>query len=200
MSLRTFTSEALGDLQTTAAIVPSSRYLAQAMLEPLPLAPAKVVVELGPGTGALTQGLLALMPPDARLLAFEVNPRFLQHLRQRFPDRRLVLINSSAESIEAELKQRGVERVDAAVSSLGITFLSNGQRHAVLGGLARFLGQDSVFTQYHYMHGVLVRYQMEAGRLHRFSALELLSQYFRQIERKVVWRNVPPAFVFACRR
>ena len=161
MSLRTFTSEALGDLQTTAAIVPSSRYLAQAMLEPLPLARAKVAVELGPGTGALTQRLLSLLPQDARLLAFEINPRFLQHLRQRFPDRRLVLINHSAESIEGELKRLGVERVDAAVSSLGITFMSNGQRHAVLGGLARFLDRDSVFTQYHYMHGVLVRYQME---------------------------------------
>lgn len=200
MSLRTFTTEALGDLQTTAAIVPSSRYLAQAMLEPLPLARAKVVVELGPGTGVLTQGLLSLLPADATLLAFEINPRFLQYLRQRYPDRRLVLINNSAESIEAELKQRGVERVDAAVSSLGITFMSNEQRHAVLGGLARFLDQESVFTQYHYMHGVLVRYQMEAGRLHRFNAVELLSQYFSRIERKVVWRNVPPAFVFVCRK
>ncbi len=200
MSLRTFTSEALGDLRTTSAIVPSSRYLAQAMLEPLPLKQAKVVVELGPGTGVLTQGLLALMPADATLVAFEINPRFQQYLRHRFPDRRLVVLNSGAESLEAELQRLGVARVDAAVSSLGITFMSNGQRHAVLGGLARFLDEKGVFTQYHYMHGVLVRYQMEEGRLHRFSAVELLSQYFRQIERKVVWRNVPPAFVFICRK
>src|SRR5574342_200480 len=119
MSLRTFTSEALGDFRTTSAIVPSSRYLAQAMLEPLPLARAKVVVELGPGTGVLTQGLLSLMPADSTLVAFEINPRFQAYLRQRFPDRRLVVVNSSAESLEAELQRLGVARVDAAASSLG---------------------------------------------------------------------------------
>lgn len=200
MSLRTFTSEAFGDLRTTSAIVPSSRYLAQAMLEPLPLARAKVVVEFGPGTGVLTQGLLSSMTADATLLAFEINPRFQQYLRQRFPDRRLVVVNSSAESLEAELEQRGVTRVDAAVSSLGITFLSNGQRHAVLGGLTRFLDKDSVFTQYHYVHGLLPWFERENGRLTRFRATELLSQYFRSVERRFVWRNVPPAFVFICRQ
>ena len=200
MSLRTFTSEALGDLQTTAAIVPSSRYLAQAMLVPLPLARAKVVVEFGPGTGALTQGLLRLMPPDAQLLAFEINPRFLQHLRQTFSDPRLVLINRSAVTIAAELKQLGVERVDAAVSSLGITLMSNDKRHAVLGGLARFLDESSVFTQYHYVHGLLPWYEIENGRVSRFRVVEWLGQYFRTIERKFVWRNVPPAFVFVCRK
>ncbi|HXE76174.1 MAG TPA: methyltransferase [Candidatus Xenobia bacterium] len=200
MSLRTFTSEALGDLRTTSAIVPSSRYLAQAMLEPLTLARAKVVVELGPGTGALTQGLLALMPPEATLVAFEVNPRFLEYLRQRFPDRRLILVNRSAVTLQAELERRGVTQVDAAVSSLGVTFMSNGARHAVWGGLARFLTDDGVFTQYHYVHGLLPWYQKENGRLVRFRAVELLSRYFRQIERKVVWRNVPPAFVFICRK
>lgn len=200
MSLKTFTSEALENFQRTGAIVPSSRYLAQAMLEPLPLRRAKVVVELGPGTGAMTQGILAQLPRDATLLAFEINPRFFQFLKQRFPDPRLALVNGSAESVGAELRRRGLQRVDAAVSSLGITFMSNEQRHGVLSGLAPFLDESSVFTQYHYIHMVLTRHWVENGRLHRFDAVELLQQYFRTIERKFVWRNVPPAYVFICRR
>ena len=64
----------------------------------------------------------------------------------------------------------------------------------------RFLDEGSVFTQYHYVHGLLPWYEIENGRVSRFRAVELLGQYFRTIERKFVWRNVPPAFVFTCRK
>ena len=64
MSLLKFTQQALSDFQKTAAVAPSSRYLVQAMVEPLPLANAKVVVEFGPGTGAMTRELLRRMPSE----------------------------------------------------------------------------------------------------------------------------------------
>jgi len=52
-----------------------------------------------------------------------------------------------------------------------------------------------VFTQYHYLHGL----QWQEGRLARFPGSRLLYQYFRTVERTIVWRNLPPAYVFACR-
>jgi len=200
LSLKEFTLGALENYVTTAAVAPSSRYLAQAMVAPLPLARAKVAVELGAGTGVMTQGLLALLPRDATLFAFEINPRFQQFLRRKFTDPRLVLIDASAAPLGEELRRRGVTQVDAAVSSLGITYMSFKKRHAILGGLTSYFNGDSVFTQYHYVHGLLPWYQIEDGRLRRFDAVDLLKQYFRSIERKLVWRNLPPAFVFACRR
>ncbi len=200
MSLKEFTLGVLENYVTTAAVAPSSRYLAQAMVEPLPLAQARVAVELGAGTGVMTQALLAQLPRDATLIAFEVNPRFQKFLRQKFTDPRLVLVDRSAETVGEELKRRGVTRVDAAVSSLGITYMSFKKRHAILNGLVSCFDADSVFTQYHYVHGLLPWYQVEDGRLQRFDAVDLLKQYFRTLDRKFVWLNVPPAFVFACRR
>jgi phospholipid N-methyltransferase len=200
LSLKEFTLGVLENYITTAAVAPSSRYLAQAMVEPLPLAQARVAVELGAGTGVMTQELLAKLPRDATLIAFEVQPRFQKFLRQKFTDPRLVLVDRSAETIGDELARLGVTRVDAAVSSLGITYMSFKKRHAILGGLIPLFTEHSVFTQYHYVHGLLPWYQVEDGRLRRFDAVDLLKQYFRTIERRFVWLNVPPAFVFACRR
>jgi phospholipid N-methyltransferase len=124
INLAAFAVEALADFQTIGAVAPSSRFLAQAMLQPLPLKKTKVVVELGSGTGVMTQALLNLIPFDATLFAFEINPRFLQHLKSTVSDPRLVLINASAESIELELRRRGYRRADAVVSSLALGFMS----------------------------------------------------------------------------
>jgi hypothetical protein len=49
--LATFEMEAVADFRTVDAVAPSSRFLTQAMLRPLPLRRALVVVELGSGTG-----------------------------------------------------------------------------------------------------------------------------------------------------
>ena len=198
MSLRTFAGEVLADFQTTAAIAPSSNSLVQAMLEPLPLRAAKVVVELGPGTGVMTRALLDRMPKNAVLLAFEINPRFFRYLSETSSDPRLRLINAGAETLAEELRRRGTKRVDAVVSSLGLSLMPDQQRHAILGGLLPFMGPKSVFTQFHYIHAAAY-YRVENGWPSRFNGEQLLRQYFNTVQRRSVWLNLPPAFAFACR-
>jgi len=68
MSLTTFAEQALADIHSTAAIAPSSRFLARAMVEPLAI-DCRRVVEFGPGTGAMTRALLDRLPADAEVLA-----------------------------------------------------------------------------------------------------------------------------------
>jgi phospholipid N-methyltransferase len=194
MNLRTFVTEAVSDIQTVAAISPSSRYLAAAMLAPLPLARTRVALELGAGTGAITHALLEHLPPDATLLVFEINRRFFDCLRQNISDPRMVLINSSAENLDFELRRRGIEQVDAVASSLCLAFMPNRQRHGLLQRLSPFLHQRSVFTLYQYILGV----QFTKGRLRRLDLLPLLNRYFSSVRSRIVWRNLPPAFVFTC--
>lgn len=196
MSLRMFAEEALADFSTTAAIAPSSHHLAAAMLKPLPLAQARVVVEFGPGTGAITQALLNELPPLATLLVFEINLRFYNYLKTRFSDPRLVLIHSSAENMDLELRQRGYLEVDAVASSLGLGLMSERDRHALFERLLPFVHERTVFTQYQYIHAL----QCENGRVRRLDLRPLLDQYFASVQSKLIWRNLPPAFVFACRR
>jgi phosphatidylethanolamine/phosphatidyl-N-methylethanolamine N-methyltransferase len=194
--LKTFAAEALADYKTTGAVAPSSRYLAQAMLEPLSLKPGCVVVELGAGTGVMTRALLEVLPADATLMAFEINLRFYRHLKKSLADHRLILLRVRAEHVDQELHKRGYTRVDAVVSSLALGFFSDSERRALLDAFVPFMDKKSVYTQYQYVHGM----GLKDGRLRRFSASALLHQYFDSIHRKTVWRNIPPAFVFACRK
>ena len=196
MSLRMFAEEALADFSTTAAISPSSHHLAAAMLKPLPLARTRVAVELGAGTGAITRALLAELPPLATLVVFEINPRFYNYLKTHFSDPRLVLIHSSADNLDRELRQRGYLQVDAVASSLGLGLMSDRERHSLFDQLVPFVHDRTVLTQYQYIHAL----QCEKGRVSRLDLRPLLGQYFASVKSKVVWRNLPPAFVFSCRR
>lgn len=193
--LATFAIEAVADFRTVGAVAPSSRFLTQAMLRPLPLKRARVVVELGSGTGTMTQALLNLMPFDAALLAFEINSRFSRHLRSNVSDPRLDVINASAETLCKEVHRRGYERVDAAVSSLALGFMPDWQRRVFLSELGSLLGEAGVFTQFQYFHAL----QLENRQVRRFDLMDLLHQYFRSVQRRVIWRNLPPAFVFVSR-
>jgi phosphatidylethanolamine/phosphatidyl-N-methylethanolamine N-methyltransferase len=189
-----FVGEALANFPVTGAISPSSKYLASAMLEPLPLANVRTILELGAGTGAITRALRDRLPPNSRLLVFEINRRFFDCLRRSISDPRIILINSSVENLDSELHRRGIQQVDAVVSSLALAFMSDRQRHALFERLAPFFHPRSVFTQYQYIHGL----QFVKGRLSRFNLRPLLSRYFVSVQSQIEWRNLPPAYVFAC--
>jgi phospholipid N-methyltransferase len=196
MSFRTFATEVIVNYKTTGAVAPSSRYLARAMLQPLVLNPGCVVVELGPGTGVMTRALLEALPADSTLLAFEISERFYRFLKEKFPDKRLVLLKTGAEHVQEELRKRGFERVDAIVSSLALGFFPDAERRRLLESLVSVMDQHGILTQYQYVQGM----EMQNGKLRRFSIRPLLQDYFDTVRCKTVWRNIPPAFVFACRK
>lgn len=200
MSIKTFTPEALRDVTTTGWVLPSSRYLARAMLAPLPIESARCVVEFGPGTGVMTQPMLERLAPDARLLAFEVNPRFCDYLRKTLPDPRLEVICDSAERLPEVLTDRGLGPVDAALSSLGLTVMPEPLRDRILQRLAGAMAPDGVFTQFQYVHCLLAYFQSHNGQLERFTALRLVERYFREVSAEIILLNLLPAIVITGRR
>lgn len=191
-----FAQEAAADFRAVGAVAPSSRYLTQAMLKSLPLATARVIVELGPGTGCMTRALLDLIPFNATLLAFEINPRFSWYLRSSISDPRLVVIDASAETVQNEVRRRGYERANAIVSSLALGFMAEELRHTFLAQLGSCLDHAGIFTQYQYFH----RLQIKNGQVKKFRLANLLRGYFSSVEQRIIWRNLPPAFVFTCRK
>src|SRR4051812_42059773 len=91
-----FFANSLKEFETSAAVLPSSQALVDAMLAPLPLATAKVVVEFGPGTGVMTRSLLEHMRPDAKLYAIELDPTLHATLVKTVSDPRLVAVCGDA--------------------------------------------------------------------------------------------------------
>lgn len=195
MRFATFTRHAVADLRNTASVVPSSRWLARAMVEPLRARQPKVVVEFGPGTGVMTKELLRLMPKDGVLLAFEINEEFIGYLRETIPDERLQVVGAGAERAAAELRRRRIETVDGVVSSLSVGLLGDGTADTVFGRMLPFLRNDSPVTQFEYV----MRLRKRGGRWERFDASLFLRRYFGSVQCARVWLNMPPAFVITCR-
>lgn len=198
MSYRLFASEALNSYPSVASVVPSSRKLARAMIPAQELRRARFVVELGPGTGAITRELLRVLPRQAMLAAFEINPRFCEFLRHTLHDDRLMLFQASAEAAGPTLCALRWPRADAVVSSLGLSVMEDRTRRAVLRGLMPLLDEKSFFTQYYYLSARLADGLQRRWKPGHVSVPQFLKQYFRRIESKIILRNVPPAVVFHC--
>src|SRR5262249_16879781 len=102
-----------------------------------------------PGTGGTTRALLRSMQPEARLLAIEINPHFVEVL-QRWPDKRLLVEQGSAVDIGAILGAHGLSAPDVIVS--GIPFST----------LTRPIGRDTRRRVYDALEpgGAFVAYQV----------------------------------------
>ncbi len=195
-----FLEEALANYPTVASVAPSSRHLARAMAEPLRKMKAGVVVELGAGTGVITRALLELLPDDVTLIAFEINKKFYRYLRRNFNDRRLLLVNASAETLGQMLAQLGLTRADAVVSSLSFSLMIEKQRNTILSSLLACMDSKTVFLQYHYLPARIVNAFPQPRKNGRLNVPRLLHQHFGSVESRIVWRNLPPALVYACKR
>ena len=118
---RLFLKESLRTIRVTASVCPSSRFLATAMLDEVDFRNVRTLVELGSGTGVITQEILRRMGPESRLFALEINLNFVQHLRASWRDRRLTVLHADASDLLHQLRAHNAGGVHAVVSSLGLT-------------------------------------------------------------------------------
>jgi phosphatidylethanolamine/phosphatidyl-N-methylethanolamine N-methyltransferase len=72
------------------AVMPSGRLLARTMAEYVDIKSTGPVVELGPGTGAITSALIERGVDQKRLVLVEYNPGFCALLRDRYPHAKVV--------------------------------------------------------------------------------------------------------------
>lgn len=195
-----FFLNAFRDWDQTASFIPSSRYLVDAMVAGAELPRASAVVELGSGTGGVTEALLANLPADARLYAVEIDGPLLAATTKRLPDARLVPIHGSAADLASLLPAAGHHGpVDAVVSSLGMSLLPPDLRDAILASSLAALKPGGVFVQFGYLHAKLVVYSPIRG-WSRFDLADYLARHFHRIAKRRVLANFPPADVFVCHR
>jgi phosphatidylethanolamine/phosphatidyl-N-methylethanolamine N-methyltransferase len=183
----------------TANVVPSSRFLVEALVEGADLGRARRVVELGTGTGTVTEKLLAAVRPDAKLYGVEIDGPLIEATTRRLPDPRFVPIHGSAADLPDLLEEAGCDGpVDAIVSCLGMSLLPPDLRDAITEASARALAPDGVFVQYGYLHAHVIVLSTTRG-YSRFHLGQHLGRYFSEQRRRVVIPNIPPAEVLICR-
>src|SRR6185295_17045384 len=172
-------------------IVPSSRFLAQTILQDIELRQAKAVLEYGPGTGVFTDFILRELKPEAKFAAIELNPHFAEIFRMRYP--RVRLFQDSAVNVRAICQRADMQSVDCVVSGLPWATFPESLQVQCLDAMMQVLKPGGRFVTFTYVHS-----QVLTGAK-RFSYL--LPSYFKSVSKSpVVWLNIPPAFVYRCRR
>lgn len=165
--------------EVVASVIPSSRYLEKRIVEACAVQDAKLVVELGPGTGGTTQALLQALPADAKLLAIDVESEFVQMLNA-FGDDRLVAHCGRAEDIASILTEHGLPAPDVVVSGIPFSTISHAQGEEIIRRVWQSLKPGGKFVAYQFRDRVAMLGRKLLGA--PTSRLEL--------------RNVPPMRVY----
>jgi phospholipid N-methyltransferase len=176
---------------SVGAVWPSSAKLCSRMISDIEFQQLDCIVELGPGTGAITQCIAASAKPGAEIISVELDRRMAEALRLRFP--RVAVVNASATDLRMILNGRGRTCADAVISALPWTNFPKKLQSDILDAIEDILAPGGYFTTFAYIHGVCLPTAQHFRRTlrRRFHSLEILP---------VVWRNVPPAIVYRCRK
>ncbi len=160
------------------ALVPSSPQLSRLIASQVGWGSSHVL-EVGAGTGSITEALLSHGLPASRLLVIERDPALVAHLRERFPDIRIRC--GDAEDAGAILSEEGIAQVQTLISSLPIRNFNDGDRIAIVRGMMEALAADGQLIQFTY--AVNCPFPTAPLGLHA----ERLGR---------VWMNIPPAVVW----
>jgi phospholipid N-methyltransferase len=198
----TFFRESRRNFRDTGSLLPSSKFLARALVAELrrPHAPCRIL-EVGPGTGPVTSQILRHMLPEDRLDAVEVNREFVALLQRRFDQEALFrarrsqvrLIHGPVEDLEGE----GV--YDVIVSGLPFNCFPVSLVRQIFRAYKRLLKPGGTLTYFEY---VLIRHLQtpfvgphERRRLSHVG--RVVGCYIRdyQVRRQRILINVPPAIV-----
>lgn len=160
------------------AIVPSSPKLAASMARWLPDDPESYVLELGPGTGAVTQALITRGLREERLVAIERNPKMAQVLRKRFP--RAHIIIGDAWRLDTLMGEHceAIQSVGAVISSLPLLNFPAHKAESLAQKIRSVLEPAGKWVQYSY---------------HLGNAQPQGASLFQLLASNVVWLNLPPA-------
>lgn len=177
--LRLFLSEIARAPRQMGTVWPSSPALAEAMARWLPSSESHSVLELGPGTGIVTERLLAAGLAEHRLVAIEKSERLAGFLRARFPQARIV----SGDALALDQVLHG-QKFGAVFSSLPLKVFSADQVEHLSDLIHAALLPGAHWIQY--------SYQLINGHAPASS--------FHPVNSEIVWQNLPPAKVSVYRR
>lgn len=179
-----FLREYLRDMRNIGALVPSSAFLARAMLESVNFSSAKVIVEYGAGTGSISKVLMRLKKKDTHVFLVEQNPHFCAILSKMFGKVPNVhLIQGDVLDLPSVCERHGIENLEYVVSSLPFASLPASSAQKILT-MTKELLNEGIFVTFQYFRTTEV----------------LFRSCFREVSYKRVWRNIPPAYVLTCRK
>lgn len=133
--------------KTVGAIAPTARETADLMVSHIDLSSGLPVLELGPGTGAITSAILRRNLPQHMLFAVEYDARFCRELRHALPQAHI--IQGNAFDLDAALPN-GPDHFDCVISGLPLLNFEPAMRQVFLQGALKRLAPGRPLVQFSY--------------------------------------------------
>lgn len=165
------------------AVTPSSRALARTMAAYVDPNSKGPVIELGPGTGPVTEALVQRGIAPDRLVLVEFNPAFCQLLRARYPH--ATIVNGDAYSLRRLLMKTMVDPAAAVISGLPLVTKPMRQRMRLLGDAFALMRPGAPFIQFTYAVVAPIPRSLAGVRVEASDR---------------IWMNLPPARVWVYRK
>nr|WP_092074431.1 methyltransferase [Dendrosporobacter quercicolus]NSL49697.1 methyltransferase [Dendrosporobacter quercicolus DSM 1736]SDM94741.1 Phospholipid N-methyltransferase [Dendrosporobacter quercicolus] len=163
------------------SITPSSVFLTRKMLARLPWNELGTIVELGAGTGVFTKYIADNKKTATEVVVIEQDFRMRESLRERYPS---FYYGARAEQLAGLLNAYHLPPADCIVSGLPFAAFDVRLRERILTAVTQSLQQDGVFIAFQYS------LQMR----------KILQQHFSEVRIGFVPLNMPPAFVYYCKK
>jgi len=183
--------EFLRNPRITGAVLPSSGKLSAVITSEIGIKTARRVVELGPGTGAITRHILRQISPEAKFIAVELNEQICTEFNKRFSG--VKIVNDNAANLRTILKNEGLFEADIIISGLPWASFGAELQNQLLAEIVPSLAPRGIFTTFAYLQGLALP-TAQAFRRN-------LENRFSEVNRTpIIWRNIPPAVVYRCHK
>lgn len=188
MTARIFT-EFIKNPIRTGAVLPSSKYLAEAICSEIDLEDANAVAEIGPGTGAFTGKIIDKIEPIIPFFVVELNPDIVATFKEKFPD--VTIYNRNASELPEILEKEKLSHLDVIICGLPWASFPEKLQDEILDSVLKSLKPEGKFTSFAYLQGTL----LPSARKFKKKLVEKFSSVSTS---RIVWRNFPPAFTYRC--
>jgi len=186
-----FLVQFLRDPLTIGSLFPSSKALANRLVELMQVShESKRYLEVGPGTGAVTDSILQKMGPKDTLDIVELDPDLCRVLRKKYENCKNLKIHQKS------IEDFHEENFDGIVSSLPLNQFSVDFVERVFKKYFKMMKPTAFLSYYEYKYPKIMTALTERGR--RLKKIQTLKSFYGQKHHErieTVWKNLPPANV-----
>ena len=176
---------------TIGAVAPSGDGLAKLMVDSVDWDNTRTAIEYGPGTGVFTERIAKTMRPATKFFAIEQSADLATLTRTRVPG--VTVYQDSVVNVVEICPRESVEQVDALLCGLPWASFPESLQRECFDAMLKVLRPGGTFATFAYWQGLM----LPAGLRFR----SLLKQTFGEVKHSpTAFRNLPPAFVYRCKR
>ncbi len=177
-----FIINAVKSPKVTGTLLPSQKFLIKKLTSPIKKGQCRCILELGAGNGCVTKEILKKIDKNCILLSFEINKNLTK--KYKFKNKNLVVINDDVENMKKYLIKYNIKKIDCIVSSLPLAQIKKRKVLRILINANKYLKNEGLYIQYQYS----------------LISLKKLKSVFKEVDIGFTLLNMPPAFVYVCKK